>query len=86
MGPGTNSDYRMVMHEMILTIPCCKEKLVNLITISLTNSHVTQKLITKDLKISDLCDTIDGSPPGSAIPGILQARTLEWVAISFSSA
>ena len=54
MGPGTNSDYRMVMHEMILTIPCCKEKLVNLITISLTNSHVTQKLITKDLKISDL--------------------------------
>ena len=33
-----------------------------------------------------LCDLIDGSPPGSAVPGILQARTLEWVAISFSSA
>ena len=33
-----------------------------------------------------LCDPIDGSPPGSAIPGILQARTLEWVAISFSNA
>jgi len=33
-----------------------------------------------------LCDPIDGSPPGSAVPGILQARTLEWVAISFSSA
>ena len=31
-----------------------------------------------------LCDPIDGSPPGSAIPGILPARTLEWVAISFS--
>ena len=31
-----------------------------------------------------VCDPIDGSPPGSAIPGILQARTLEWVAISFS--
>ena len=31
-----------------------------------------------------LCDPIDGSPPGSAIPGILQERTLEWVAISFS--
>ena len=30
-----------------------------------------------------LCDPIDGSPPGSAIPGILQARTLEWVAIAF---
>ena len=33
-----------------------------------------------------LCDPIDGSPPGSAIPGILQARTLEWVVISFSNA
>ena len=33
-----------------------------------------------------LCDSIDGSPPGSPIPGILQARILEWVAISFSSA
>ena len=32
-----------------------------------------------------LCDPIDGSPPGSAVPGILQARTLEWVAISFSN-
>jgi len=31
-----------------------------------------------------LCDPIDGSPPGSSVPGILQARTLEWVAISFS--
>ena len=33
-----------------------------------------------------LCDPIDGSPPGSPVPGSLQARTLEWVAISFSSA
>ena len=33
-----------------------------------------------------LCDPTDGSPPGSPIPGILQARTLEWVAISFSNA
>ena len=33
-----------------------------------------------------LCDPIDGSPPGSPVPGILQARTLEWVAISLSSA
>ena len=31
-----------------------------------------------------LCDPIDGSPPGSTVPGILQARTLEWAAISFS--
>ena len=33
-----------------------------------------------------LCDPIDGSPPGSSIPGILQARILEWVAIPFSNA
>ena len=33
-----------------------------------------------------LCDPIDRSPPGSPIPGILQARALEWVAISFSNA
>ena len=33
-----------------------------------------------------LCDPIDGSPPGFAVPRILQARTLEWVAMSFSNA
>ena len=33
-----------------------------------------------------LCDPINGSPPGSSVPGILQARILEWMAISFSSA
>ena len=39
----------------------------------------------KSLQLSPtLCDPIDGSPPGSPIPGILQARTLEWAAISFS--
>ena len=37
------------------------------------------------LSCPTLCDPIDGSPPGSAIPGILQGRTLEWVAISFSN-
>ena len=33
-----------------------------------------------------LCDPRDGNPPGSPVPGILQARTVEWVAISFSNA
>ena len=33
-----------------------------------------------------LCDPIDGSPTGSSVPGLLQARTLEWVAVSFSNA
>ena len=42
---------------------------------------------TKSLQLCPtLCDPIDGSPPGSLVPGILQARTLEWVAISFSNA
>ena len=35
--------------------------------------------------MSNLCDPIDGSPPGSPVPGILQARTLEWAATSFSN-
>ena len=42
---------------------------------------------TKSLQLCPtLCDPVDGSPPGSPIPGILQARTLEWVAISSSNA
>ena len=42
---------------------------------------------TKSLQLCPtLCDPIDGSPPGYPVPGILQARTLEWVAISFSNA
>ena len=38
------------------------------------------------IDVIDGIDPIDGSPPGSPVPGILQARTLEWVAISFSNA
>ena len=38
------------------------------------------------LSCPTLCDPIDGSPPGFPVPGILQARTVEWVAISFSNA
>ena len=46
-----------------------------------------QLMIAKSLQSClTLCDPIDGSPPGSPVPGVLQARTLEWVAISFSSA
>ena len=48
--------------------------------------EVTTAAAAKSLQsCPTLCDTIDGSPPGSPVPGILQARTLEWVAISFSS-
>ena len=52
------------------------------------SSHIhTWYIAAKSLQsCPTLCDPIDGSPPGSPDPGILQARTLEWVAISFSSA
>ena len=48
---------------------------------------VKKAAAAKSLELcSTLCDPIDGSPSGSTVPGILQARTLEWVAISFSNA
>ena len=49
--------------------------------------HVLAAAAAKSLQsCSTLCDSIHGSPPGSPVPGILQARTLEWVGISFSNA
>ena len=50
-------------------------------------THVKHAAAAKSLQSClTLCDPIDGGPPGSPVPEILQARTLEWVAISFSSA
>ena len=49
--------------------------------------HVLTTAAAKSLQsCPTLCDPTDSSPPGSPVPGILQARTLEWVAISFSNA
>ena len=49
-------------------------------------SHAAPAAVAKSLQSClTLCDPIDGSPPGSHIPGILQARILEWVVISFSN-
>ena len=49
--------------------------------------YISNLCYAKSLQLCPtLCDPIDGSPPGSPGPGILQARTLEWVAISFSNA
>ena len=72
----------------------CRNWMGHLPTFSLYNVvHIPQipstalMLAAKSLQsCPTLCDPIDGSPPGSPIPGILQARTLEWVAISFSNA
>ena len=53
----------------------------------LTSSTAPAAAAAKSLQSCPiLCDSIDGSPPGSPVPEILQARTLEWVAISFSNA
>ena len=57
------------------------KKCISLIT------HDAAASAAKSLQLCPtLCDPIRGSPPGSPVPGILQARTLEWVAISFSNA
>ena len=61
-------------HEIIRYLLLLIKAMMNLVKVKLAQSCPT------------LCDPIDGSPPGSPIPGILQARTLEWVAISFSNA
>ena len=56
-------------------------------TVSLPTSAAAAPAAAKSLQsCPTLCDPIDGSPPGSIVLGILQARTLEWVAISFSNA
>ena len=53
----------------------------------LTVNNISAAAAAKSLQSClTLCDPRDGSPPGSPVPGILQARTLEWVAISFSNA
>ena len=54
---------------------------------TLTSEPVAAAAAAKSLQSClSLCDPREGSPPGSPVPGILQARTLEWVAISFSNA
>ena len=52
---------------------------------SLALCHLLLLLLNRFSRVR-LCDPTDGSPPGSAVPGILKARTLEWVVISFSNA
>ena len=63
-------------------VRCCKQQYC----IGTWNVKSMLLLLLSRFSRVRLCDTIDGSPPGSPIPGILQARILEWVAISFSNA
>ena len=64
----------------------CKKRRKNVILMEcIENCHAAAA--AKSLQsCPTLCDPIDGSPPSSPVPGILQVRTLEWVAISFSNA
>ena len=65
-------------------LPHCRQILYQL---SYIHKDVAAAAAAKSLQSCPiLCDPTDGSPPGSPVPGILQARTLEWVAISFSNA
>ena len=78
--PSIFPSIRVFSNESVLRITCPKYWSFSL-TISPSNESA------KSLQsCPTLCDPIDGSPPGSSAPGILQARTLEWVAISFSNA
>ena len=65
------------MHLIVVLLFCCA--VFNCVTTSAATAKSLQSCLI-------LCDPIDGSPQGSPVPGILQARTLEWVAISFSNA
>ena len=59
-------------------LDCMKHKLESRLPGAAAAAKLLQSCLT-------LCDPTDGSPPGSTVPGILQARTLEWIAISFSN-
>ena len=73
-----------VLHSSTESFPCSEQSS----QVSFTDIHFTPSAAAaKSLQsCPTLCDPIDGGPPGSPVPGILQARTLEWVAISFSNA
>jgi len=78
---GTESTYQETLGESLISEPP-SPRLANG-----KNNIGKVKQAAKSIKSClTLCDLIDSSPPGSAIPGILQASTLEWVAISFSIA
>jgi len=67
-----------------------EEGILNLYTLNSGTSYTSVAAAAAAAKslqsCPTLCNPIDSSPPGSPVPGILQARTLEWVAISFSNA
>jgi len=81
------ADYntRISCTELASTVSCKKH--IQKVRSELWEEAIAAAAAAKSLQsCPTLCDPIDSSPPGSPVPGILQARTLEWVAISFSNA
>ena len=74
------------VHLLCCVLSHCTYSLMYLFLLWLMNIWVVSAAAKSLQLYPTLCNPIDGSPPGSAVPGILQARTLEWVAISFSNA
>ena len=70
-------------HKPLMGLNC--EIGIDIYTLLLLRLLLLRLLLSRFSRVQ-LCDPTDGSPPGSPVPGILQARTLEWVAISFSNA
>ena len=87
MGPKFNKTILMVWLEKPILWERCTPLKKDGHHLSDDLDHLTAAATAKSLQLClTLCDPIGGSPPGSLAPGILQARTLEWVAISFSNA
>ena len=86
----TNLDSILKSRDITLPTKVCQDKAMAFLVVMYRCESWTIKKAAAAAKslqsCPTLCDPIDGSPPGSAVPGILQARTLEWVAISFSNA
>ena len=83
--------FRKVSFPCLFPLPyimlnCAKLPKINYFIIKNAISVVVAATAKSLQSCPTLCDPIDGSPRGSSTPGILQARTLEWVAISFSNA
>ena len=74
---------RCLKHSLLKTVGSIHDSLSNRKRFECLAAAAAAKSLQS---CTTLCDTIDGSPPGSPVPGILQARTLDWVAISFSNA
>ena len=86
-----NIHVSMLFSQIILPLPSLTEleSLFFTSCVSFAVLHIGSSLLLLLLSRFSrvrLCNPIDGSPPGSPVPGVLQARTLEWAAISFSSA